>query len=128
MTDEQIIKALECCEKHGDCKECPLNGKDIKGCMFVLMRDTLALIKRQREKIEEQQQDIFYHKETISNLLAQIITFLIDIDVLTKKARAEAIREFEKEVVKLFPSDKKFTTISRASILQITRKLAEEQK
>lgn len=82
MTDEQIMRALEICAECSDCYDCSYkNGEG--GCLFPMHRDALALIKRQREEIEEQKQDIADLNETISNLLTQFTTI-----------RAEAIREF----------------------------------
>ena len=59
LTRNQIMRALECCEGHGNCQECPLSGKGIKGCMFNAMHEALELIK---ELIAETE---FYGKQAI---------------------------------------------------------------
>ena len=52
MTDEEIIKAMECLlapgvERHDYfCKECPYDAED--SCVEPILKDALALIKRQR--------------------------------------------------------------------------------
>ena len=51
MTDEQIVKALECCAKNIRCDECPFKG--IKNCMGELYIKSFDLIKRQQAEIEE---------------------------------------------------------------------------
>lgn len=53
FTDEEVIKALECCCKdnyEGDCPKCPLqlNGN----CNVILAEHALDLINRQKEEIE----------------------------------------------------------------------------
>ena len=55
MTDEQIVKALECCGNMNECKkECPLDDLGgIDKCIHTLMLNALALIKRQQEEIEK---------------------------------------------------------------------------
>lgn len=65
MTDEQIIKALECCKSGttDDCKCCPrLDGdRDLstEDCMEKLMHDALTLINRQKETIEQLKTALF---------------------------------------------------------------------
>lgn len=53
MTDNEIIKALECCSQEDMCKQCPyrmacLDDKYIN----IVSKDALDLINRQRAKIE----------------------------------------------------------------------------
>ena len=50
MTDEQIIKALECCSQEtADCKNCP--NEDTCGEIDVI-EQTVSLIKRQQAEIK----------------------------------------------------------------------------
>lgn len=49
MTDNEIIKALECCEV-GDCINCPF---DRDACDDELAREALNLITRQKAEIEK---------------------------------------------------------------------------
>ena len=57
MTDEQIIKALECCHEFGDfgCGCCPLS--DEMGCRDELKTSALFLINRQKAEIENLKAD-----------------------------------------------------------------------
>ena len=52
MTDNEIIKALECCANatHKDCKNCPLFVVD--GCVKTMSTNALDLINRQQAEIE----------------------------------------------------------------------------
>lgn len=56
MTDNEIIKALEQCNK-GECEGCPYgnNRLSIWDCENKLNADVLDLIKRQQSKIDELQ-------------------------------------------------------------------------
>ena len=47
LTDEQIIKALECCASNKDCVSCPYYEKT-----YCVDADALDLIKRQKAEIE----------------------------------------------------------------------------
>lgn len=50
FTDEEIIKAAECCERDGlQCETCPFYGKS---CAKLLPNQVLKLINRQKEEIE----------------------------------------------------------------------------
>lgn len=58
MTDEQIVKALECCvryENHLACRGCPFSGGICEEDGLALQKHSLALIKRQqadKERLE----------------------------------------------------------------------------
>ena len=54
MTDNEIIKALECCSKNPlNCRECGYKGRCNRiDCYDYLKRDALDLINRQQAEIE----------------------------------------------------------------------------
>lgn len=62
MTDNEIIKALECCKmfyaEHNNfhCNDCPIN--DCKECETKLFSNALDLINRQQAEIERLQKTI----------------------------------------------------------------------
>lgn len=70
FTDDEIIKALECCSSNNNsnCKECPY---DDMGCEFE--RDALALINRQKAKIADLRYIINGAEETNTHLSNQYI-------------------------------------------------------
>lgn len=76
FTDDEIIRALECCSGNGNCKDCPY---DKTGCEFE--KDALDLINRQKAEIERLRK---YDEERDIRLHAR----------LKENARAEAIKEF----------------------------------
>ena len=81
MTDNEIIKALECCSKNPlNCRECGYKGRCNRiDCYDYLKRDALDLINRQQSEIERLQ--------TENNQFA-------DIGKMYSEIKAEAIKEF----------------------------------
>lgn len=78
MTDNEIIKALECCVDEHSCYECIYRLGMSAQCMNNLMRNTLTLINRQKAEIEKLKTD-----------------FQIEAsNKLEKEIKAEAIKEF----------------------------------
>lgn len=51
MTDNEIIKALECCTGGGLCCECPMWEMLSANCIVELNRSALELIKRQQAEL-----------------------------------------------------------------------------
>lgn len=50
MTDEQIVKGLECCVSHKGCDACEFYMHDT--CFVVRHKEIFALIKRQQAEID----------------------------------------------------------------------------
>lgn len=76
MTEEQIIKALECCKysvNNKDCGRCPYVECETQiGCVGELLTNTLELIKRQKEEIDGQDVEIMRLKHEIDRLKSGI--------------------------------------------------------
>ena len=83
MTDNEIIKALECCgNPYSICAECPI--KDDHGCNEQLAKYALDIINRQQTEIERLQ-------NTINDILdCQPIL----VERAEKYAKSDAIKEF----------------------------------
>lgn len=56
MTDEQIIKALECC-KIGECDDCPFYGVK-EDCEVEIPEEALNVIYRKKAEIEQEIKEI----------------------------------------------------------------------
>ena len=83
MTDNEIIKALECCKKRTVFEECPVECPMYKfdgDCFDLMQIDILDLINRQKAEIERLNNNISAMAITLSNS--------------AKGTRAEAIKEF----------------------------------
>ena len=67
LTDNEIIKALECCcgTAHDSCRDCPYD--DI-GCEDELEKDALNLINRQKAEIEKLTNKLEQREEMMANL------------------------------------------------------------
>ena len=84
FTDEEVIKALECCilRKQYRCenRKCPLYYETTKysDCTEMLVENALDLINRQKAEIERLRSQLDCYEETSGN----------------KQAKAEAIKEF----------------------------------
>jgi FtsZ-binding cell division protein ZapB len=81
MTDEQIIKALECCVIGYECpKDCPYMGKGL--CVDKIRKDALDLINRQKAEIER--------LEETKNRLSYNLQAVLD----ERADHSEAVKEF----------------------------------
>lgn len=60
MTDEKIIKALECCEDcdKGNCNKCEYRIYRYRDCQEKAMRDVMKLINRQKAEIEKLKEEL----------------------------------------------------------------------
>ena len=80
MTDNEIIKALECCGD-ADCDNCPYSGDDLlRPCNDNLVKDTINLINRQKDEIRETRRDLLNEIYALEHQL--------------ETAKSEAIKEF----------------------------------
>lgn len=91
MTDEQIIKALECCmaDSGYTCKDCPCCD-----AVCVDIYEVLALIKRQKAEIERLTERLEREAKCQYALCGKIV----DLQEQLKAARADAVREFAERV------------------------------
>ena len=105
MTDEQIIKALECCNRptsEGRCKGCPYYKIDGR-CTAILLDETINLINRQKAEIES-----LKHRKTELQIRNQEL----------QHEKSEAIKEFA-ERLKHFIIPQKADGYTREIVLKI---------
>lgn len=103
MTDEQIIKALECCGVKKDCAGCP-KEKEPYGCYFVLCGGAFNLIERLQAEIERLRYilvnfmgEIFEwgnKNDVDTRIFAQIAILGKEKDEAVKQIKSEARKEF----------------------------------
>lgn len=90
MTDNEIIKALECCSKWR-CGECPnADISDIGYCEYKCITEAVTLLNRQKAEIEK-------YKEYYETMESELDSFRKDqasVKFLKNRIRAEAIKEF----------------------------------
>ena len=93
MTDNEIIKALKCCNGWDSrCLNCPLICEGVN-CKEKLNNYTLDLINRQKAEIERLKRDIAIHEHVHEESNAAY-------QVLVKQAKSEAIKEFAERLKK----------------------------
>ena len=83
MTDNEIIKALECCGDENNCAECPLKGTRFefdRSCEQELMKASAELIKSKNEKINELQHKIMSCNSEIERLEYTLIGVMHSVD------------------------------------------------
>lgn len=84
MTDEYIIKALECCVFKTKCEECPYEER-----CWDLSKDAAILIKLKKAEIERLTERIEQQNEQIADLIADLETALADaVSVFAEMVKA----------------------------------------
>ena len=110
MSDNDIIKALECCrvEKGSySCKKCPLFCR-IPACQSHLAEAALDLINRQKAEIERLLKDCAdidnFARDICKErmLKGKTVADFEDLQEYIKKKRAEAIKEFAERLKAIY--------------------------
>ena len=105
MTDNEIIKALECCTyHHGRCTSCPLYAEVITGCQSTLFDNALDLINRQKAEIERLNEKITAKDENNYYFMGQLRLAREKLLI----ARSEVIKEVEKRLKEKLQWDVEF--------------------
>ena len=137
MTDEQIIKALECCRSDlgNMCSICPSFDLDNDYCADELHEHALDLINRQQAEIESLKQIIDEEDKKILKLQKRIIFWREDLNYQPEKIKSEAIKEFAERLKRTsigleIGDDKKFkmTVVSTLAIDNLVKEMTEVQK
>ena len=102
MTDNEIIKALECCSvvRSICCQtdKCPYS--QFEHCESKINEDALALIQRQKAEIEDAQNRLelwvkkFFEKKEEAELISTDVYKAVLEKVVVRRITAEAIKEF----------------------------------
>lgn len=100
MTDNEIIKALEChmSKSLDDCEKCPLYAQKnvFYSCRRDLCESSLDLINRQKEEIKELREN----QDTLTTILAQSFAVKLCGGNPVAEIKAKAIKEFAELVYK----------------------------
>ena len=117
MTDNEIIKALECCINNGDCRECALNPK--KGnygyCTGLAIKSALDLINRQKAENSNLTSDLTSLRNDLTSAKAEIERLnkqlIFEINSAFDRGKTEAYKEFAKRfcaITKAIPEMKAY--------------------
>lgn len=124
MTDNEIIKALECCLKGCNaegCDDCPLYKK-VEDCEIEIPIIALELINRQKTKIDR------LKSENLA-LSQKRITMVERIDIVNN-ARNKAIREFAerlKSKMRLVEANNYVFAVPAEKINEIVKEMTKEK-
>ena len=107
MTDNKIIKALECCSNnvlYEQCVDCPYKEYLEKGhtCIIKATKNALDLINRQKAEIERLQ------------------------DVNIRLTKAEAIKEFAERLEPKLANNTDISAVGYQSIVEVVDNLVKE--
>jgi precorrin-2 methylase len=125
VTDNEIIKALECCQTPiiADCIDCP-NRASGDSCVNELMRKALDLINRQKAEIERLETAYTREYHRVEHLAERV-----------ENTRAEAVKEFAeklkaKEAVHFCKCGQSFvyTDLFNGEIDNILNEMVDEEK
>lgn len=105
MTDNEIIKALECCKSAvASCEECPMHVEGVICHGYELNRKALALIISQQAEIERLQKyntDVAYkhYNDGIKEFADRVkMAFYYEFDELIPSIMADTIDNLVKEM------------------------------
>ena len=106
MTDNEIIKALECCKSSvASCEECPMHVEGVICHGYELNRKALALIISQQAEIERLQKyntEVAYkhYNDGIKEFADRVkMAFYYEFDELIPSIMADTIDNLVKEMV-----------------------------
>ena len=104
MTDNEIIKALECCPQHIMCGHCPF--RNVENCMSALYVDALDLINSQKAEIESKNDLIHRQSDVISEQKEKLESIYSE----ATKEFAERLKESEGKITTMFLCRENITT------------------
>ena len=108
MTDDEIIKALECCcfTDTKACEECPLYHTF--DCSFVIIDKTLDLVNRQNAEIERLKQEnkeycednriIAYQRNQRDKEIRALHNQLNGLNFMDKQIKSESVKKFAEKL------------------------------
>lgn len=95
LTDEEVIKALECCASLNGCAECPYRDKEYKSstdnCGYNSTKDALDLINRKNAEIESLKKTLHELKMEAEMVYKQRDVLKKQVD--TQKGEIERLEE-----------------------------------
>lgn len=99
FTDEQIIKALECCStdvQENPCPKCAFYNKH--RCSTLMLNAASDIINRQKVKIKSLKQIINEQDKEVLKLQNRIIFWRDYLNYQPEKIKSEALKEFVEKV------------------------------
>ena len=126
MTDEQIIKALECCVKVRNCGECPAKDEPVSKCLITVCEKAAGIIKCQKAEIEDLKSQMEWLTGYNGNLLDANTALSGEIEI----CKSEAIKEFAERLKTKLQWDCDFSNklVFENDIDDLVKEMTEVQK
>lgn len=125
LTDNEIIKALECCSKK-NCKQCPNFSEDIE-CSEKLINLTLDYIARQLHELQERYEEAQAEIEKLKNenfILSQKRANIFEITEAYGRGKSETVKEFADRLKKdIFNTEYHIDRYYRRSIDKLVKEM-----
>ena len=132
MTDNEIIKALECCAcVDNACDDCPITStlKDDCKCGEYLAKNALNLINRQKAEIEELEAEIDkQYEQARADILGNMADGGTSCHWCIDEHKAEAIKEFAERLDGLLSLDVRISYEDYVDIAEDIDNLVKEFK
>ena len=132
MTDNDIIKALECCTSQDGshpCTDCPCWDDDKSDCNGLDWKDVASLVNRQKAEIDRLTLEYAGFKADVKHFA--------DIGKMYSEVRSDAIREFAERLQRksyitkpyafLAPKDTKFEMVDVCDIDNLVKEMTEDK-
>lgn len=129
LNREQIIKALEFCSSGGNCINCSEDAKNPRlsreGCMAAQMRDALALITSQEQRIRELTEENKRLRDERDRYKRYYLNH--DYDRMEADIRADTVRKMQEKLHarKVSYGNITFRVVSLDDIDQIAKEMLE---
>lgn len=112
MTDNEIMKALECCSHRGKgCDDCPVNYKTAEFCFEDVMSDALDLINSQKAEIERYLHSIKMLENDVQTAKSEAIKEFVE--GLKYKADKTRIKNIETEKIVFYMDEFKLDNLAK---------------
>lgn len=125
MTDNEIIKALECCNFGYECDYCPDNNEN--WCVLDIKLQILDLINRQKAEIEKLKQENEFFRKTITQNAQRALEVTVEE---IEKTKSEAIKEFAERLkrkrIALKSEEPVFDLLKVGAIDDLVKEMTEE--
>lgn len=128
FTDEQIIKALECCStdvQENPCPKCAFYNKH--RCSTLMLNAASDIINRQKVKIKSLKQIINEQDKEVLKLQNRIIFWRKNLNYQPEKIKSEAIKDFAERLKEKFGIADCIVTVDNNDLDNLVKEMTEEK-
>lgn len=127
MTDDEIIKAMECCStdvQENPCPKCAFYNKH--RCSTLMLNAASDIINRQKVKIKSLKQIINEQDKEVLKLQNRIIFWRDYLNYQPEKIKSEAIKEFAEKLTDKISVYSKYVDVDGIVILNRIFRMIED--